>query len=359
MNRLALISAIAICFAASATAQNKYDLDNSMTLDTTSELKTYLIDNYGELINDKNKNGSIDIGDLNFTSTAPLLDFSSNFGLQSSYTFNQVNFLYPVKPKLSVKGILIRESAEDITRTTTQKAISKAKPAIFSYARDFSEHTNTWLAKGAIMYPFRRKGILVVAPSVTFNRVISKDEKKMANSLVPKVGLYFDVDGKGIFSRHLLRLTANYATDFDFKSSQAGAELEWEPVLGNLPGLGVYYRIMEGFEYRLQTFLHAESGHIFDQGEKENLKSSSTYFRAGGKLGVDFRFFSKIEINAAVRYLYGFSSVPEHSPYYTASSSYLIGANQNIAIKLDYQKGYVPLTSEKVENVVLGLGIKF
>ncbi|MCE7066669.1 hypothetical protein [Dyadobacter sp. CY326] len=339
----------------------KFDLDKNDSL-SIKELKLYLLELKFKAISDADSNKDTRVDD---TETKNLLfaflnDFIRNFGNKQAYSLDQVNQLYPLPRKTKTLGILLRETSEDISPYKAAEKNSKAKASIFSYAHDFGTSANAWVAKGALMRPFKHNETVSTALSVSFNRVVTKDSTKEANSLVPRFGLYLRPRGKGIFLRHLIRLLANYGTDFDFKSSQYGVEAEWEPVL-QLEPFGLYWRPWEKspVEIRLQTFVHSEAGHVLSKGKKEELKSNSTYTRAGGKFGIDLRFFERVELGGAVRYLYGFSGPQKHSKYYTSTFAYGFGAERNTTFKIEFQKGNVPITQEEVNNIVVGLGFKF
>ena len=363
--RPCILFLIALLLTVETSGQKLASFDtNGDGLLSAPELEAYFLKTYKKQLFDADKNKDLQIDSSEYTLQIQTFmeDIKRILGIKSTYTLDEINRIYPVQPKFTAAGILLRETAEDISPSTSAKAISKVKPAVFSFTRDFSAQTNTFIAKGAVMRPFKINAHFFLAPSITFNRTVSKDTTKAANTLVPKIGFYFNLskDKPRVIQAHLVRILANVATDFDFKSSQVGVEAEWEPVFKNVAGLGIYYLISESIpiEYRLQFFTHTEAGYVFNKGNKENLESSSTYLRTGGKIGVDFRLFETIGLSGGLRYLYGLAGVPQHSRYWTASAEYTIGPSGNIGLKIDYQKGNVPLTSEEVNNIVVGFAVR-
>ncbi len=359
---LFLSAVIALASQSFGQTIKSFDKDKNDSL-SLAELKAYILHSQIKTIAtvDTSKNGKLDSWEILLQTEPFILDFINKFGVRNdtNYSNKEVKQLYPEPKKFKTGGILLRETLEDISPASPAKPISKIKAALFSYTHDFGAGTNTWVAKGAIMRPCKINDRFYIAPGITFNRLISEDATKAANSLIPKIGLYFRRNGSGIVVSHLIRVFGNYGTDFDFKSSQYGVEVEWEPVFKNGP-FGVYWRLPDSdVELRLQAFLHAEAGYVKEKGEKENLKSDDTYLRAGGKLGVDIRFFEAVELSGGYRYLKGISGTPKDTPYFTGALAYSLGPNGNIALKIEYQKGNLPLTLEEVNNIVVGLGIKF
>jgi hypothetical protein len=339
-----------------AQAPNRFDRDGDGML-SISELDVFLFHTQIKKVSkaDTNKDGFLDNSEI----SSFRAEVTSKYGL-GPYTFDQISKLFPAFKGFNVWGILIRESHEDITASSDITPISKVKAATLSYAYDYPSKSSTWMIKGSMMRPFffaKEKKAFV--PSVTFNRVISDDSTKEANSFVPRLGYHHFLGSSDV---HIFRFLLNYGTDFSFESAQYGAELEYEPVLEKLP-FGRYSVLIgqsnPALEIRIKVVAQLQGGYVEESGNKENLKDESSYFRAGGKGTLDLRFFERLELSAGYTYLHAFEGTPENSQQKIFSASYSLGDDGNIALKVEYQYGNVPITQEEVENLTIGFGVKF
>lgn len=356
-----VLTTLALLFVSSSIlAQNpsSFDGDHDGFL-SVNELSNFLAHTKIKKISkaDIDKDGRID--------TAPVKSFLAEMSQTHGagpYTFAQVNSKFPPSKSFDPWGILLRESHEDITASSDILPISKVKAATLSYAYDYPTKSSTWMMKGALMRPFFSEDEnRAVVPSITFNRIISDDSTKEANSFVPRLGYHQFINSDNVLQ--ILRLFINYGTDFSFESSQYGVEFEYEPVFVKLP-FGRYYTVVasstgSALEIRTKVFAQFQGGYVEKTGNKENLKAESGYFRAGGKGVLDVRLFEKLELTGGYTYLHAFEGSPEKSRHKVLGASYTLGENGNVAIKMEYQYGNIPITQEEVENLTIGFGIKF
>ncbi|RDV16870.1 hypothetical protein DXT99_01790 [Pontibacter diazotrophicus] len=349
-----------------------FDEDNNFMI-SLDELTKYLIERYNIQLSsetDADADGKIDaIHTFTFIS-----DMQRIYGTDTFY-FEQVERVYPSPKKyLFFKlPILIRESLENVSPYENAKGRDKAKPAIFSFGRDYNKEANTWIAKGTIMYSpdSKNEKKIFIFPSISFNRVMVSDTSQSeneANSLVLRVGLhrvFTSTNPQDFIQVQALRVYINSATDFSLESKQSGIEVEWEPLL-KYRFFGNYYSIVpppsigkvSRFDVKFSAFLKAETGYIFVAAEKENLKNDEGYSRAGGKAALDLRFFERLQLSASKTYLHGLRDSSKNSQLTEFSANYSLGENDEFGLKLEYQKGNVPITLEEVENILFGVSIK-
>ncbi|HEY0652697.1 MAG TPA: hypothetical protein VGD65_06195 [Chryseosolibacter sp.] len=337
-----------------------FDISPKDNMISEGELRAYLFHSQIKRISkgDRNKDGKLDDSEVD----SFVDEIKEIYGTPGPFSYDQVLDIYGPSKEFSMWGVLIRESHEEISSSSTITPISKVKAAMFSYTYDYPTKAVTWLAKGAILRPiFSKSEKAAFVPSITFNRVISDDSTKEANSFIPRLGYHRYFSYKR--SIHIARAFVNYGTDFSFESAQAGIELEYEPILRKFP-IGRYYAIIKNdsdvaVELRTKAYLHFEVGYVMEAGNKENLEQESEYARVGGKGAIDLRFFERLEVSASYHYLHGLSGTPSKSRQTTYGCSYSIGTDGNFSIAAEYQYGNVPITQEEVENFTIGFGIKF
>jgi hypothetical protein len=191
---------------------------------------------------------------------------------------------------------------------------------------------------------------------------LDEDKDKEANSLIGRVGFHYEIPG-GFFNLQTFRLLLDYGTDFDFKSKQIASELEWEPLGPSNLSIGLYKPIKPlGIEFRTRVVLHLEYGYVYDPGEKENIQKG-VFFRAGPKTQLEIRPASpalrRLELSGRWEFLRGFVGTPKVSRLSNVKLSYEVDPKGHFSIQSEYTKGQVPLTSETIETLLFGVGIKF
>lgn len=87
----------------------------------------------------------------------------------------------------------------------------------------------------------------------------------------------------GSFEGSGLRLNALWKTDWDFESQIPTAELEWTPYNGKL-GLGSYNTKLDALWWRLEPVLHADFGHVLEDGDWVKSQENDTFAHVGPKI---------------------------------------------------------------------------
>lgn len=258
-------------------------------------------------------------------------------------------------------GLLLRETYEEYTIVNKVGSFKKAKAASFSYARNFDNDVNVWAAKGALIKPFVLGKNFGFIPSVVFNRLSSRRDTtdEEANSLVFRGGLNRTLNLKSAVLN--LRGFVSLATDFDLESDVRALEFQVEPIF--LKYMGVYTRLFKGLEARGRIFIHYELGKVESVGDKE-LDEDDEFYRIGPKIDLSLRTESSLGsagpvlVNIKWERLYGINDTNDLE-LFTGKIAVDLDAEDHLKFQVEYSKGRILLTQEKINNLTIGLGIKF
>jgi len=278
-------------------------------------------------------------------------------------------------PEASGNGrLLVRRDYENIGVMGQSKDPATVKGALVAYTRDYENRNDIWQIRGSAMYLLRSAtgfapsgdngGVTAYSfvPGVSFDRVSNSNEHYAdVNSLTFRLGSEVEYMGGGFFDAQYFRLNFACASDFDLDSGVLALEAQWEPVDTDI-GMGVGRSAFGGlFDFRWRPILHAEGGRVVERGDKYWLVGNESFFRAGAKLHADLwpLFPERVRIGFDWQYLYGFSGYPGHVRLFESDISYALNEKGNYAIGLSYRKGRLPLTFENVDDLTLGLSVKY
>jgi hypothetical protein len=285
-----------------------------------------------------------------------------------------INYVPPPPPLLrhlerAIKThVRLRQSWDQLS---LPDAGTNVNPALFSYTRDVAKDANQWSAVGAFGYDFVCSSNVYskwdFLPNASFDRVSSSQTND--DSLVfraPLVYTHFSRDGW--VQAQSVRLTPLYATDFEFRSSQVGGEVEWEPQvlndlwLGNghpLPHPGIGHEFVLLFP---RAFIHFEGGSVLNAGENKNLADGRSFFRGGPniqlqvKAGRDLPSLKNISLAAGWQEYEALRSRTVATRLFFAQASYKLTGNLDFEVQ--YREGRIALTGQFVQTVTVGLGLK-
>jgi len=267
-----------------------------------------------------------------------------------------------------LKPLRVRNSWDELA-----KPFDKTAPAKVAYNRNLLSEEDIWSAKGAIGYDlyFEREGIVRefhAIPNASFDRV--KGGTKESDSLTFRLGAVTTLSpgsASNLIHDHILRVAPVYATDFGFNSEQLGGELEWEFVSERLhldSGFVIRCAGKEAITVLPRLFFHFEGGTVRESGGNTNLVEDKTYFRIGPVVQLQLGFgrdmpepLQRLNFVTAWREYERLNSDTRSTRLFTAGCGYKIA--ENISFEIEYRKGRIPLTAEKVESVNVGLGLKF
>lgn len=365
---------VGLFFAASVAAQDPkdFDLDKDGFLDKV-EIRSLLLSSvaFGDL--DKNKDGTISAGEsANFTDLA-LVDAVENCG-EPPYSIETVNRCLGLKPKdISLGGILIRQSYEDLDLATSPLPGKKAKPALFAYSQNRKNDSSQWQVQGAIIRPSRlytapagsqaMLSAVQVVPSITLDRLETTDTKakdKETNSAIVRLGIDLE-SNKGLFDLQNYRLYLSYATDFGFDKDVRALEFDWEPqALGAGIGVFKHYKPLP-FSYRFRFRAHVEAGKIFDGAGDPDLINGDEFARIGPKIQLEIQpdFFERLTLRVGGNYFYSLSGEPGQAGMVEAAMNVALDSAEHVSLEVIFQNGLLPLTLEETKSLEVGIGIKF
>lgn len=363
-------------FSLPISAQNIKDFDknNDGKLDK-SELKTFLLHKIspGFKTLDKDKNGIISQSETEDYIVYNVMDIIEKYGDKEYYTFDEIMDFYPQKSSFNFFGMKLRDSYQEVTFDTEERGFTNSKPATASFSRNILSNQNLWQLKGSLMRPIRLSAsanasnktsfnlsTIGIIPSITFNRVVSPNPKQEVNSLQSRLGLNLEFTG-GFFQLQSIKLFATYATDFSLRSKVMATEFEWEPTPTNI-AIGVYKPILPNIlSFRWKFISHFEYGYVINAGDKTNIKTGDSFLRLGPNVEINLipDSLNRFELTVKWNYLYGAVGTPQNCRLWNVTATYQIDEVGHYSVQVDYSNGQIPLTVEYVENVMVGIGIKF
>ena len=293
-------------------------------------------------------------------------------------------------------GFLVRRSFSDVTSEDDPSVANaadsrdKARPAQFSYTRDYFTDSNEWSAVAAVIRPFKLYSnpqdsnnaphgdhmvldAVNFVPSISLDRETnSKDHTKDVDSLIFRAGMFSQVSG-GPLRLMDFRGYATYATNTHINGGIIAGEVEWEPTT-SIPGNRAFYNLIapEGpsdrtirknavLAFRWRGYLHSEfGGH---SGAAFGQKGANDFVRVG--LMVEFTLdplFSQ-HLTASVNYGYleGIRASPANSHHLVANLGLILDSleSRHWTLNASYENGESPLVEQPVKQFVLSLGVKY
>ena len=376
MRPTALLTAL-LLVSSPALAESAADFDRppkDQLLDN-QELTAWLIHRGGIPFAalDLNKDGQLDQEEIDSGPGQLLREMQQSLGKPPPYTADEADRWMEKRSggptiKLPI-NLLVRGAPDVVTISDPVESFKTASPALFSYSRDFRSDTNTWLAKGTVLMPFRvccespTSVVTAVSltPSISFDRLSSeKDKSKEQSALIFRAQTESELTG--VLDGQLFRAFLSYATDFKFDTKIAAAELEWEPIWLRA-GIGVFHRVahLDFLEYRWRPVVHGEYGYTFANGDSNNLSDDEDFLRLGPRLNLALRpsELHQLVLSATCDYLGGLIGRPHDSYHVTAGVSWSLDPAGHFAVTMQYERGETPLVKDDVDNISLGLSVKF
>jgi len=391
MKELLMVWVCFVVFTPVGRAQNAKDFDFNKNgqIDSGEEADAFLkhVNSvlYREI--DKNKNGKIEQSELDAHEkevgnkvSVNREEFQRYQNAQNGMNFRLADKSFvnkPAKPN-SLAGFLIRRNVEDITVLNDPVAFGKASGALFGFTRDMRKDNDMWQARGVVMYPWRweNKGAAPsstamvfsatsLAPAIAFDRMTNEVQPdNEVDSLIFRIVTESEFIGGPVFQGFYLRLNPFYATDFDFRSSQAGGELQFDPLFDFLGLGGVAYDLpCLPISIRPRVILHLEGGDTLDAGVNQKLKEGDWFLRIGPKLELEFwptaLWLQRLSFNVKWTFLEALHGSPLSSYLFEGGARLRIDPIGHAQIELNYRRGEVPLTQEEVNTFILGINVKF
>jgi hypothetical protein len=311
------------------------------------------------------------------TGFQPVVDGIRHFKIRQSWS----DLLYSEDPSL----------ADD-----AKKKIDDLVGASFSYTHNFDTDRNDWSAVGSVIFPMEwknaveRNGIperVVLAPSVSINRVTNADPKKETDEMYYRLGgIAKWIGPEGALDVIQLRGAGVYGTDTENEARLPAYEVELEPQitwLGINNTLNDYFKI--GFknvllskraeladgtddsflDYQCRVWLRSEGGDLQRAGTKWNVVEGS-FVRAGPAM--QFRLnaptiWKGLSFTALYSYLPTFDGPDDHSMLLKLDGTITLSSDpvsrQKISLNANYTRGGLDFTKQEVETFTLGLSVLF
>lgn len=233
-----------------------------------------------------------------------------------------------------------------------------------------------WTTQGSLVYPFvwewnRTGGLseeLKLGPALSW-RVIEGATQEI-DDLQVAVPIWWGQNhgGDAWIDRTEISLMPYAHTDWSLDGWTVGATLTAEPVskLGPLT-VGDYHALIEGeklgeiLAYRLQVMPKVDYSNVLDAGGHTTRDASHDWLRAGGKIGLGLRFFgnrSPLEMEASYEHLAGIGGGAEDARYFLASITQWLYEDQ-VGLTLKYEDGETPVSQKDIDQLTLGLDLRF
>ncbi|MEY2584517.1 MAG: hypothetical protein QOD80_543, partial [Verrucomicrobiota bacterium] len=283
-------------------------------------------------------------------------------------------------------------SSEDPTVTIEGKEVVQSatdlKGASFSFKRDLKGDADTWIAKGALLFPFLGRTTNVyprlgdpmrlttygAIPSISFDRETDEaDATKNVNSLIFRVGAFAKFMSGGIIRAQTFRFFAAYGTDFSFNTETPAVQFEYEPVvfLSRRLGTGSTHSLLERstpsgesetfLAYQLRAYVHGEYGTVTDSDNSASVPETD-FFRWGPKCELTFDplFTDRFSATFSYQHFVNIIGDSDHNHLFKASLEYRITTKDDVendpnvplmSLKATYENGGVDLTNAKVRTV--------
>lgn len=278
--------------------------------------------------------------------------------------------------KITFGGLLLRADHTDQSILKTKGDVALATGAQFSFTHEFGRSENTWVARGAVLYPliydgpagcfgtspvFIEKGAFV--PSISFDRVESTRATEDASVLAFRAGSVLTICNGLSFGANYLAVNALYETDFDFQTGIAGVEAGWTPDGGFLRLNDPVFILDDFMSYRLTAVGYLVYGHVVDHGGSAELKAKDTFLRVGPELLLDVWIeegvFKDLHAYVGWKTLFGVVGPNSEQQLFTAGLDYPLDKFGQLVLSLDYRRGEIALKGSEVDAVTLGFKVKF
>jgi hypothetical protein len=302
-----------------------------------------------------------------------------------------------------IRHFMIRQSWSDLLYSedpsvgdNARKKIDDLVGASFSYSHNFDSGRNDWSAVGALIFPIEwrneveRNGIpelVVLAPSVTVNRVTNADPKKETDEMYYRLGGILKwVGPKGLLDTIQLRGAGIYGTDTENEAELPAYEVELEPGvtwLGYNDILNKYFKIgyanilipkkpehadevdQSILDYQFRIWMRAEGGDLEQAGTKWNVVQGS-FERLGPSM--QFRInaptiWKGVSFTALYSYLPAWDGPDNHNMLLKLDGTLTLSSDpvsrQKISLNADYTRGGLDFTKQDVNTFTLGLSLLF
>lgn len=159
-----------------------------------------------------------------------------------------------------------------------------------------------------------------------------------------------------------------WATDSEFNSSVPAIQAMWEPVYFPLAMGAAHALFDEKIRLRIRPYLYSEYGVPTGAGDSTQLEGSPAFLRFGPALQITLWPFEylgaspslkRLTLVGEYKYRWGIMGDPGSTDYFEAGIDYPLENFRDVSIVLKYTSGKNDITADKVDQLVLGLGLRF
>jgi len=307
-----------------------------------------------------------------------------------------------------IRRFKIRQSWSDLLYTEDPSLGGTSKPKIddlvgasFSFSHSFDTDRNNWSAVGALIFPFEwdnpveRNGVpeqVVLAPSISVNRVTNVDPKKEIDELYYRLGAIAKwVGPEGYLDIIQLRGAGIYGTDTENEARLPAYEVEFEPqITWALPNqdnsnniLTKYFKIGYAnilvpkepehkdeldesvLDYQVRIWLRAEGGDLQQAGTNWNVVKGS-FDRIGPSVQLRLNApttLRGVSLTALYSYMASLKGRNDHNSLLRIDGTLTLKSDpvshQKISLNANYTLGGLDFTKQYADTFTLGLSVLF
>ena len=262
-------------------------------------------------------------------------------------------------------GLRLTSEIDDLNKDRNK--LGAVRPAELSITADVDDNETLYQVKAVAGYNFEmeRSDLIYMStiPFVLFERFFNGERNE-----IDKLGLGIQEAFSVIQpdrSGAEVAITPLYLTDSEFESDIGVLKLRWTPTLAPDAALPVGFSREYGpIALQLDVDALADFGRVFDNGGDPDLVDESEFFRAGGRLGLQFRGakgsgFDHVALEVSNRYLKDIDGDDSDLYRLDLSLSYLFSQAENYRLSVSYANGRTDDTLEQTEYWKTQFGIRF
>lgn len=256
------------------------------------------------------------------------------------------------------------------------KDIKKLKAARLQYRRDNIGDTDQVSATGAVTLFRRWRNVgtpqkpagpldsLALSAGIEFDRTVT-----LSGTAKEVDVLSFRLDGqaayRGItfFEADYFSAGIKYTTDFDGRSGVGSANFTWTPIETNAAIGGKYFVPGVPLIFTWQPSLFVDFQRVFDDGGQAQLAMADDFLFAGpvlsARLELDVPSLPNAFLQADGRAMSDLLDIDSGFTFYQISGNIPLDEDQKFLLSLTYRNGKLPNNRQQVDDIVLGLGVRF
>lgn len=181
--------------------------------------------------------------------------------------------------------------------------------------------------------------------------------------------LSFRTDGQVSFQNFLFEADyfsagVKYTTDFDGRTGLGSANFTWTPIETDW-AIGSKRHNFIGLPliFTWQPSLFADYQQVFDDGGQAQLAKADNFLFAGPVLSARLELSSDILTGAFLqadgRAMSDLLDIDSGFTFFQVSGNYPLDKEKNFLLSLTYRNGKLPNNRQQVDDIVLGLGVRF